>query len=111
MRPRQITPLRKVKEEDMTSVALESQTVTAEYNGWTNSETWLVNLWMANNERYYNQLCAIVSSGDSLNDRAKTLADWLRSQYDGEYSSIWADYIGQSLTRVNWCEIVEMNQE
>lgn len=35
MRPRQITPLRKVKEEDMPyAIAAQSSTVTAEYNGW-----------------------------------------------------------------------------
>ncbi len=40
----------------MTSVALESSTVTTEYNGWTNRETWLTNLWLNNDMGSYEQL-------------------------------------------------------
>lgn len=85
----------------MTSVALESQTVTTEYNGWTNHETWVVNLWMTGDPRYYDQLCEIASSGDSLDDQAVALEDFIRFEYDGEYSSIWADLINDSLDEVN----------
>lgn len=81
------------------------------YNGWTNYETWLVNLWMTNDERYYAQLCEIVASGDCLDDQAEALEDFIRFEYDGESSSIWADLINDSLAEVNWYEIVEKNQE
>ena len=111
MRPRAATSLRKVKEEDMTSVALESSTVTTEYNGWSNRETWIVNLWMTGDQGYYEQLCEIISSHDSLDDQAEALEDWIRFEYDGEYSSIWADLINNSLAEVSWYEIVEKNQE
>lgn len=46
----------------MTSVALESQTETIGYNGWTNRETWLVNLWLTNDECYYEELQAIIKT-------------------------------------------------
>ncbi|NCU29471.1 hypothetical protein EOM60_02580 [Candidatus Saccharibacteria bacterium] len=81
------------------------------YNGWSNHETWLVNLWMTNDERYYAELCEIVESGDSLDDQAEALEAFIRSEYDGESSSIWADLINDSLGEVNWHEIVEMNQD
>ena len=38
----------------MTSVALESQTEAIGYNGWTNRETWLVNLWLGNDMSGYD---------------------------------------------------------
>jgi EAL domain-containing protein (putative c-di-GMP-specific phosphodiesterase class I) len=43
--------------------------------------------------------------------RGRTLEDWIRFEYDGEYSSIWADLINNSLSEVDWYEIVKMNQE
>ena len=93
------------------NVAETAQTVTTEYNGWSNYETWVVNLWLTNDQRYYEELCSIVSSEDDLYDKAEALEDWLRFEYDGEYASVWADLANHSLTRVNWCEIIENNQE
>lgn len=93
------------------NVAEIAQTVTAEYNGWSNYETWVVNLWMTNDIRYYEELCSIVSSEDDLYDKAEALEDFLRFEYDGPSSSIWADLINNSLAEVNWYEIVKMNQE
>ena len=93
------------------NVAEATQTVTAEYNGWCNRETWIVNLWMTGDQRYYEQLCQITSSYSGLNDQAEALEDWIRFEYDGEYSSIWADLINNSLAEVDWYEIVEKNQE
>ena len=111
MRPRQATPLREVKEEYMTTVAEATQTVTTEYNGWCNRETWIVNLWMTGDQGYYEQLCEIISSHDNLDGQAEALEDWIRFEYDGEYSSIWADLINNSLAEVDWYAIVKMNQE
>ena len=93
------------------SVAETAQTVSTEYNGWSNYETWVVNLWLTNDQRYYEELCCIVSSEDDLYDKAEALEDWLRFEYDGEYASVWADLANHSLSRVNWCEIIENNQE
>ena len=94
----------------MNVVEVQSQTVTTEYNGWTNRETWVVNLWLTNDECYYDELRAIVKNFDS-DDQAKALEDWIRFEYDGEYSSICADLINNSLAEVDWYEIVEKNQE
>ena len=95
----------------MTSQALELQTITTEYNGWSNYETWCVNLWMNGDQGYYERLCEILSSHDNLYDQAEALEDWIRFEYDGEYSSLWADLINNSLAEVDWYEIVRMNQE
>ena len=88
-----------------------TQTVTTEYNGWSNRETWIVNLWMTGDQSYYEQLCEIISSRDSVDNQTEALKGWIRFEYDGEYSSIWADLINNSLAEVNWYEIIEKNQE
>lgn len=36
-------------------VAEEPQTI-ATYNGWSNRETWVMNLWLTNEECLYNEL-------------------------------------------------------
>ena len=46
----------KVKEEAMRSIAEATQTLATEYNGWTNRETWLTNLWLNNDMGSYEQL-------------------------------------------------------
>lgn len=95
----------------MNVAEIHSQTVATEYNGWSNYETWCVNLWMTSDQRYYEALCQIVSSQDDLPSKAEALEDWLRFEYDGECASVWADLINNSLALVNWCEIIENNQE
>ena len=92
-------------------VSEATQTVTAKYNGWSNRETWIVNLWMTGDQSYDEQLCEIISSHDGLDDQAEALEDWSWFEYDGEYSSIWADLINNSLAEVDWYEIVKMSQE
>lgn len=95
----------------MTSVAQVSQTVTTEYNGWTNRETWLTNLWLNIDMGSYEQLQEICRKDCEVWEKAEALEDWIRFEYDGEYSSIWADLINNSLAEVDWYEIVERNQE
>ena len=110
MRPRQITPLRKVKEKDMTSVALESQTVATEYNGWTNRETWTVNLWLTNEECYYHQLQEILHDYEGL-EQAEELEQACRfivERHDD--TGLRSDLITAVLSRVNWQEIAESNR-
>ena len=93
------------------NVSEATQTVATEYNGWSNRETWIVNLWMTGDQSYYEQLCEIISSRDSVDNQTEALKGWIRFEYDGEYSSIWADLINNSLAEVDWYEIVEKNQE
>ena len=45
----------------MTSVAEATQTVATEYNGWSNRETWVVNLWLSGEPSNYNVLMEAVT--------------------------------------------------
>ena len=94
----------------MTSVALESQTATTEYNGWTNRETWTVNLWLTNEECYYRQLQAILHDYEGR-EQAEELEQYARWIVDIDESSLTSDLLSASLGRVNWHEIARANQE
>ena len=77
----------------MNVAEVQTQTVTTEYNGWGNRETWIVNLWTTGDQGYYEQLCEILSLHEDLYDQAEALEDWVRFEYDREYSSIWAEAV------------------
>lgn len=110
MRLRAGKPLRKVKEEAMHSIAEATQTLAAEYNGWTNRETWVVNLWLTNDECYYQELRSIIKNFDS-DEQAEEIEQYVHWIIDVDESSMTSDLLSTSLGRVNWYEIAEANRE
>lgn len=84
-----------------------------EYNGWTNRETWMVNLWLTNEEYSYELLQRIIKAFDSVNEQVRELESLVRNDAAcrGGESTMWSDLLGVGLCRVNWCEIVESNKE
>ncbi len=95
------------------------------YNGWTNYETWVVKLWMDNEEDSYRGGCAMAqeawdeaeATGDWTREQAALFAleDRLKADYEEAKdiildnakisSSVWADLLGAALSEVNWREI------
>ncbi len=102
-----------------------------EYNGWFNYETWLVNLWMGNEEgssSYYAEMAQEAwdnaeDGGDAVRftreqNARYALAQQICDEYEDsmaellEHSkrlngSVWADLLNASLSEVNWDEIAE----
>jgi len=96
----------------MTNVALESQTVSTDYNGWSNYETWLINLWLTNEEPYYYEMQRILSTYTSLQDQADALLEFMQLEHEEQkVTGVWSDIIGNTLWRANWHEIAENNRE
>ena len=100
----------------------------ASYNGWTNYETWVVNLWMDNEEGsydYWREVAEDVYNNEAeeqkhftkMEDAVAILADRLKDYHEdakqeilersGMESSVWADLMGSALCMVNWREIAE----
>ena len=94
----------------MHSIAEAEQTLTVEYNGWTNRETWIVNLWLTNDECYYEELQAIIKNFDS-EEQAEELEQYVHWIIDVDEASMTTDLLSTSLGRVNWHEIARANQE
>ena len=62
----------------MTSVAEATQIVATEYNGWSNRETWVVNLWLSGEPSSYSVLVEAVSMQCPAVDKA----DWLKERLE-----------------------------
>ena len=88
------------------------------YNGWTNYETWLVNLWMDNDcgeqEFFRGQAkeiydAVIPNPGFTQQDTARfRFADWLKDYWEEhrpELPGAYGDLLGGALGAVNWDEI------
>lgn len=91
------------------------------YNGWTNYETWAVNLWMDNEEGTYNHWrdearTVLKHNKNNKEEAANRLADLLKGEYeDGvedalneQYkASLYSDLLNSALSEVDWYEIAE----
>ena len=73
------------------------------YNGYTNHETWLVNLWMEEPLReliQQNQEC----NGRDMHD---PVYEYIEME-NGNPTSLREDLIGSALSDVNWRELYEL---
>lgn len=84
------------------------------YNGWTNRETWLVNLWLTNDgDAWLTEMTedAIAGCDGDRDDAIYTLSQTLGQQHDDALadiaglSGVFADLLTGALARVNWREI------
>ena len=88
----------------------QSSTVTAEYNGWSNRETWTVNLCLTNDESYYEELCRITKDYDTLGEQAEELEQYVQSIAGTVRGmGLTNDLLTISLSRVDWRDIAAAN--
>lgn len=80
---------------------------TKEYNGWTNYETWLVNLWLGNEESSVNEVRGIVRYSHSRSQLAKLLKEYVEELVQMPESGFAADLMNSALSEVNWYELAE----
>lgn len=79
------------------------------YNGWTNYETWCVNLWLENEESTYNDLREMAKEEENAEGLADRLKDYTETLLEDltEGGGLAADLILSALGVVDWFEIAE----
>lgn len=73
-----------------------------QYNGWTNKETWLVNLWIGDN------LAEIQGEGTEVSGQTvkAIVIDWLDyAQGNDVESGLLVDLLNCALGHINWEEV------
>jgi hypothetical protein len=80
------------------------------YNGWTNWETWIVNVWMDNDQKLY-EYYREVAREEVLKDKESAtykLSITLRKQFDEwapEIEGLYLDLLNGAMREINWREI------
>jgi hypothetical protein len=102
-----------MKRENPTSIDTEAKT-DSRYNGWTNYETWVVKLWIDNDQgtqEYWleqAQEAQATFEDSALQNLANALyqshADYAAERL-GQVNDVFADLLTAALDSVNWREI------
>ena len=76
------------------------------YNGYTNHETWLVNLWME------EPLRELIQSDEMINNKHMydLVYEYIQME-NGNPASLKEDLIGSALSDVNWRELYDLYTE
>lgn len=98
------------------------------YNGWANKPTWLVKLWIDNEEGDYlywrdaaqealglqledrSEASDAPATEDEKREAAYALAKRLEDEIEAgspDVKGFWADMVGYSIATVNWDEVAE----
>jgi len=95
------------------NVAEEMKAYT--YNGWTNYETWLVNVWLNADKGHYNALTDIRHTVE-VDKQPDEIRNWVFANEEwtndtDNVVTVWRDLVYAALERVNWREIAQANRE
>ena len=83
-------------------VVAEQTATVATCSGWSNRETWVMNLWLANDETYCDAVRRIIKTCDEY-EQTEQLESLMRDELEGilEESGLLGGLLTASLGRVS----------
>lgn len=75
------------------------------YNGWRNRETWIVGLWLGNEEHLYRAMMDIIREIPNPYMREDALRELINDEIQAEGFTF--DLVNTALNRVDWQAIIE----
>jgi len=81
------------------------------YNGWVNYETWLVALWIDNDQGLYEEARRIVREGGDLKDYIEEIICLSFGDESSWPTGLVGDLLTSALAEVEWRDIAEHLEE
>lgn len=82
------------------------------YNGWTNYETWVVNLWLTNDRSTYDFVEELLLQHPQDYEAAKVLKDFVEEINPlQEDANMFSDLLRSAIGEINWLEICRALRE
>lgn len=81
------------------------------YNGWTNYETWLVKLWMDNDQGSYIMFNEWAKESEDIYTLSNQVKDFFEEENPMESAGVFTDLLNSALSEVNWDEIARALKE
>jgi hypothetical protein len=79
-----------------------------DYNGWTNYETWVVNLWMTNDQGSCSYWEEVTNDCDSISDLSDAIKDYVEEGNSlSDESSLYSDLMNAAISECNFYEIAK----
>ena len=83
----------------------------ADYNGWTNYETWCVNLWLTNEPSTERCLRMLAQTNAALYHRGQVLRNYVfHMDPPLDDANMFTDLLRSALENVDWREIIQNHE-
>jgi hypothetical protein len=95
----------------MSKVVEQKQNNNTIRNNWSNYETCLANLWLADDQNNYLILIEALNIKDKTINQANCLKKYLSWQLEDkiEEPGLWQDLLDCAFDRINWIEVINKN--
>lgn len=89
----------------LAEISYDNARAKSRYNGWSNYETWCVELWLSNDYTDYTYLMEKISELDELYAIQSLLKETVENMVPELDASMFSDLINAGLSSVDWYEL------